>query len=166
MTPRGLIFDVEFAEECDAQEYDWPEVEKRITKAASHAGIPLVMVAKMLGLEIEASDYWWRRISLDPIPTVCQLATYLNVSSGWLLTGKGNGPEDGPGNTAEIRAISDVHDSVVVQGNSGTVVIQSGGPINEHQKELLRVYNQLPIKSQVALLKFAHDLEAQNSNSA
>lgn len=62
--------------------------------------------------------------------------------------------------------MTDVHDSAVVQGNSGTVVINHGLSLDDHQKELLRVYNLLPIKAQVALLKFGHDLEAQNSNSA
>lgn len=166
MTSQSLMFDVEFAEEGDTQEYDWPEVEKRISRVIERAGVSKIFIAEMLSLDLDAPDYWERRISLHPIQTTCKVASYLGVSVAWLLTGKGNGPSDEPEKAAGSSSMTDVHDSAVVQGNSGTVVINHGLSLDDHQKELLRVYNLLPIKAQVALLKFGHDLEAQNSNSA
>ena len=170
MMPQRLVVDAkcEIAREITWSdvntEYDWVCVGDRVSKSFAESGLSYKPLMHLLGLDISAPDYWEKRKALDPLRTIHVIASFLGIPAVWLLTGEGRNPFDpldrkqGGGKSAK-----GVSDSSVVQGNSGTVVINNGGTVDACKTELMRICGVLPMRKQVELLAFAYELEEQNT---
>lgn len=166
MMPQRLVVDAfcEMSSEITwnevREEYDWASVGDRITRSFVAAGLSFKTLLHLLDLDISSPDYWDKRKALDPVRTTNTIASFIGVPAVWLLTGEGKNPLAAQDRkTAIQKSIEDVSDSTVVQGNSGTVVINHGMPVDVCKTELMRVCSTLPIKQQVELLAFAYKLE-------
>ncbi|MBT9685183.1 helix-turn-helix transcriptional regulator [Pseudoflavonifractor sp. MCC625] len=155
MSPRGLIF---VEESCD-----WEAVYERVNRIIVESGLTRHRVARMLGLNPESPTWVRDKAALPPLETTYTVAALLGVPVIWLLTGDGPAPQIGRPQCNMRRGVSasssDVSESSVVQGNSGTVVINNIVASSDIQKELFRVYSLLPLRDQVELLTYAYRLE-------
>ena len=162
------IVDVGFGEvHFDAAEahINWDAVYRRIRETAMELGVDLHDIAEFLGLNPLEADYMEKYRALPKMQTAMQVAAFLGVPAAYVLAGKGR-PKHHLVNAIR-QGISDTADSTVVQGNSaGTLIINNGAQqMTEHQRELMRIFNALPLKKQVLLLTRAYELEDGNTTS-
>jgi|GEM_PF-2763388 len=129
---------------------------ERLRKIRRDNDVTQNRLAEYLGVKGAAiAKYENQEEAFPSIRTLIKIAEYFNVSIDWLLTGKQI--------TAVIEnSINDsyVHNSVVqsnIHGNNGGVNLANS--LSTYSKELVRIYESLPIKEQTKLMTFAYDLE-------
>jgi transcriptional regulator with XRE-family HTH domain len=66
----------------------------RLAHARDSAGLSLEKVARAVGLHAATINYWEADRAEPSMQSVEALARVLNVSTLWLLTGFGDGPDD------------------------------------------------------------------------
>ena len=140
---------------------DWNAVYRRIRETAVELGVDPLDIAAFLGLDPKSADYQAKYNAMPKMQTALQVATFLGVPAAWIIAGKGQ-----PKHRAihAIRqGISDTAESTVLQGNTaGTLIINQGQPqMSEQKKELIRIFDALPIRMQTRLLAYAYDMEEQ-----
>lgn len=130
----------------------WEDVYQRIRETSALLGVDLHTIAELLGLDPRSEDYRKQRNKLPKMLTVMQVSSILGVPASWLLYGIGKPPQ---------LSISDTVDSTVLQGNTaGTLIVNSGTPqLSEHKRELMRIFDALPLRKQIKLLSEAYALE-------
>lgn len=137
---------------------DWPAVHDRIMEAMSAAGLSCKDICDFVGVDCAADDALEQLGKLPRVKTLMSLSAYLGVPASWLLSGKGRSPSGTP--ALPGMGINETADSTVVQGNSaGTLIINNGAvQMSEQKRELLRIFDSLPIRKQTKLLSFAYDV--------
>ncbi|MDZ7735004.1 MAG: helix-turn-helix domain-containing protein [Gammaproteobacteria bacterium] len=114
------------------------DIGTRIRQARIAAGLSQARLAELLGVTRSACSQWESPQGTVPRGTrLAELAGLLGVSYEWLAMGS--------------------HGDSSYTGTDGPSD-QRGG-LNARQKELLRLYDQLPASGQAALMKFLHAFE-------
>ena len=140
------------------EEIDWLAVNERIGDALRGANVPIQDLCVFLGVDPAAGDVMDQIARLPRLKSAISVSAFLGVPVAWLLTGKGNDPFAQAAPAAQM--VSDTHSSTVVQGNSaGTMIIQGSAPMSEQKRELLRIFDGLPLRRQIELLAMAYKFE-------
>lgn len=91
----------------------------------------------------------WKNGSIPKSDTLKKIADHFGVSTDALLA------QNLPSNT-----IGNVTGSAVLQGNTGkTFTVTNNSALNDEEKELLRLFNALPIRKRIELMRIAYELE-------
>lgn len=109
-------------------------------------------VANHLNITRQNYSSYENNRSQPPIDTLREIALFFNVSSDYLI-----GISDNR-NPVEIYSANNINGSNVVQG-SGSVTIGESEKISKEELELLRIYNELDVRSRAKLLNTAFELE-------
>ena len=161
MTQIEILVLEELSDEfrCYDNAVDWEAVSERIRTAAWNMGINLKDISRFLGLNMADEDYSEQAERLPKTRTAMQVAAYMGLPASWVLMGKGNPPFKTRQDSS--MGIFGTSDSTVVQGNNaGTMIIHNGSQIiSEQKRELMRIFDLLPIREQTRLLNFAYQIE-------
>lgn len=159
---------VEFSDtfQCgmDENKIDWLDVQGRVGEALQVSGTDFKDLCTFLGVNSEGGDIAEQVANLPKLRTAMAIAGFLGISFSWLLTGKGQPPYEkkahaltfGPSN-----GINGTTESTIVQGNTASnVVINNGVPnMSEQKRELMRIFDLLPLRKQTHLLHLAYEME-------
>lgn len=129
---------------------------ERLRKIRRDNNVTQNNLAEYLGVKGAAiAKYENQEEAFPSIKTLMKIAEYFNVSIDWLLTGR------------QITSViensingSSVHNSIVqsnIRGDNGGVILDTA--LSTYSKELVRIYESLPIKDQLKLMTFAYELE-------
>lgn len=151
----GTFFETDYEKDID-----WQAVKRRIMAAADHQNVSMRDVDALVGLDANDPDYYEKYHKLPKLKTAVIVSAFLGVPASWVLSGKGD-PHGGDWRRDSNQHVTEARGSAVINGgNAGIVTIYKNSSLEgEHQKELLRVYNSLSLRRQIALLQFAYSLE-------
>ena len=140
---------------------NWDSVYRRIRETAMELGVDLHDIAEFLGLDPRKDDYAEKYNAMPRMQTAVQVAAFLGVPAAWIIAGKGN-PKHRVVHAIR-QGISDTTESTVLQGNTaGTLIINQGQQqMSDQKKELIRIFDALPIRKQTRLLAYAYDMEEE-----
>ena len=151
------------------EEIDWKAVNKRVYTAISSAGLEPKDISDFLGLDTETDTFWRDVRKLPKVKTAVTVANFLGVPAAWLISGKGSPPaiaRKDP-NSFAVQGINETTESTIIQGNSAsTVTINNGVPqMSEQKRELMRIFDILPLRKQTRLLHLAYEMEEDKNKS-
>lgn len=162
MPVHARIYMMECSDQLDgpsnADTIDWWAVHERVVAAATQRGVSQRELCDHVGLDTRSGTLPENIRSLPRFQTALTVADYLGVPSSWLLTGEGSpGPACASKWAACGQLVQGTTDSTVIQGNrAGTLIVNNGPTVSEHEQELLRMFRAMPIRQQVALLHAAY----------
>lgn len=109
----------------------------------------ITQLAKDLGLSTSMPTKW-KNGSVPKSDTVQKIADHFGVSTDMLLA------KSEPTNT-----IGNVSGSAILQGNTGrNFTVTNGAPeLSIEEKEILRLYRDLPVRSRIQWMQFGYELE-------
>lgn len=130
-----------------------------IEELASQNKMSLAAVANACGLSNNAATKW-RRGAVPNSKNMKKIADYFGVSVEYLL-------RDGDKRSAENNS-SNISNSAIIQGNTGNHVSATVGQpvqndINPLEAELLRIFRNLDMRSQTAVLTCAYEQEERQT---
>lgn len=121
------------------------DIGTRIRQARIAAGLSQARLAQLLGVTRSACSQWESPQGTVPRGArLAELAALLGVSYEWLAMGG-----RGDSHSAGTDGPPDQRDT-----------------LNTKQRELLRLYDQLPASGQAALMKFLHAFEASTTSAS
>lgn len=111
----------------------------------------ITQLAKDLGLSTSMPTKW-KNGSVPKSDTVQKIADHFGVSTDMLLA------KNEPTNT-----IGNVSGSAVLQGNTGkNINVSNGENLSDEERELLRLYRELPIRKRIDFMRFGYELEEKS----
>jgi len=114
------------------------------------------VVAKQLNVKRQTYSSYETNGSMPNIDNLRKMAVYFNVSSDFLI-----GLTEQP-NPAEVYTANNIHESNIIHGIS-SVTIGDNSEISKEETEILRIYNELDVRSRTKLLNYAFELEDENN---
>lgn len=123
---------------------------ENVERLARERNMSLTGVANALGLTNNSAAKW-RKGSIPNGKNLCKLAEFFGVSVDYLLA-------DHPATASSITG--DIHGHNVVAGTSGgQISITSTNNLSKMELELLRIFRELDMKGQTAVLSAAYEQE-------
>lgn len=111
----------------------------------------ITQLAKDLGLSTSMPTKW-KNGSVPKSDTVKLIADHFNVTTDMLLS------KQEPSVT-----IGNVSGSAVLQGNTGkNITVSNGESLSDEERELLRLYRDLPIRKRIDFMQFGYELEEKS----
>lgn len=111
----------------------------------------ITQLAKDLGLSTSMPTKW-KNGSVPKSDTVKLIADHFNVTTDMLLS------KQEPSVT-----IGNVSGSAVLQGNTGkNITVSNGENLSDEERELLRLYRELPIRKRIDFMRFGYELEEKS----
>ena len=109
----------------------------------------ITQLAKDLGLSTSMPTKW-KNGSVPKSDTVQKIADHFGVTTDMLLA-----------KSEPTSTIGNVSGSAVLQGNTGhKITVHNGAAdLSDEERELLRLYRDLPIRSRIQWLQYGYELE-------
>lgn len=109
-----------------------------------------------IGLSNAAASSW-KKGAIPKADTLQKIADYFSVSTDYLLSG---------GSDTNVGTISNVRESVVLQGTTGNNTINNGANVakpadtlTDQEREVLRIFRALSMRTKSAVLLNLYELE-------
>ena len=111
----------------------------------------ITQLAKDLGLSTSMPTKW-KNGAVPKSDTLKLIADHFGVSTDMLLSKQ-----------QPTVTIGNVSGSTVLQGNTGkNITVTNGTGLSEEEKEVLRLYRELPIRKRIDWMRFGYELEEKD----
>lgn len=149
-------------DELSPLEYDMQAINERFYKAMGRTNRTRTEIAEYLGLDpkLPLSMQPKEKIPRPTMESIIKVSMFLGVSVGWMLNGIPENDVDlfVESTPAKINQSFSAHSSAIVQGNEQSTIIVNNNSLDDHEKEIIRLYRSLPMQEQVKLLTYAYEL--------
>lgn len=151
-----------YEDELDPLEYDMKAINERFYKAMNRTNRTRTEIAEYLGLDPKLPLVLQpkEKIPRPTMESIVKVSKFLGVSVGWMLHGIPENDVDlfVESSPVQINQSFSANSSAIVQGNEQSTIIVNNNALDDHEKELLKMYRLLPMKEQVKLLTYAYEL--------
>lgn len=139
------------------------EHSQNILNILKEKNVTAYRISKDTGISVSLFSKWKSKSTSDiSSSNLTKIADYLDCSVDYLL-----GRTDNP-NIYSNQDTKSIPNNVVNLGNSNNPIITNNNESslsNEHQNELIRIYNSLSTRKQIELMSLAYQMEDEINNS-